>query len=85
MSQRVAGPVRTQRLGVRRPLLHARILHARVRHVRLLHAVVPSLLALRRDQLHRARILLSSDPANVESMLDQRQVAPVRINALVVL
>ena len=82
MSQRVAGPVRTQRLVVRRPYLHARI-----RRVRLLRAVVQRRLALHRDQVHLVTPhgLRSNVPANVEPMVQRHRVAPAQIKARVVL
>ena len=75
MSQRVVGPVHTQYLGVRRPLLHAR-----VRHVRLLRAVVPRLLGLHRDQVHLVAPhgRPSSVPANVEPIVQQHRVTPAQ-------
>ena len=85
MSQRVVGPVHTQYLGVRRPLLHARILHARVRDVRLLRAVVPRLLGLHRDQVHLVAPhgRPSSVPANVGPIAQQHRVTPAQTLARV--
>jgi hypothetical protein len=88
MSQRVAGPVRTQRLGVRRRLraqvLHVLPLRALVPRVQLRRAVTATHLDLRRlDQAHRgiALGLLSSVPDNVDQQVHRRRVALVRISA----
>ena len=80
MSQRVVEPVHTQYLGVRRPLLHAR-----VRDVRLLRAVVPRLLGLHRDQVHLVAPhgRPSSVPANVEPIVQQHRVTPAQTLARV--
>ena len=77
MSQRVAGPVRTQRLGVRRRL------RAQVLHVLPLHALVPRVQLRRLDQAHRgiALGLLSSVPDNVDQQVHRHRVALVRISA----
>lgn len=82
MSQRVAGPVRTQRLGVRRPHLRAP-----ARRIRLLHAVVQLLLGLRHhDQVRHVmrRGRLNSAPANVAPQVHHLLV-PVQSNAPVAL
>ena len=88
MSQRVAGPVRTQRLGVRRPL-RAQILHvlprlALVPRVQLRRVAAVALLGLHRlGQVHRemAPGRLSNVPDSVVPQAHLHQVALVRIRA----
>lgn len=91
MSQRVAGPVRTQGLGVRRPL-RAQILHvlprrALVPRVQLRRAAAATLLGLHRlGQAHHEMVpgRLSSVPDSVVPQAHLHPVALVRIRAHVV-
>ena len=86
MSQRVAGPVRTQRLGVRRPLraqiLHVLPLRALVPRVQPRRAAAVALLGLHRlGQAHHemAPGRLSSVPDSVVPQVHPHRAALVQI------
>lgn len=87
MSQRVAGPVRTQHKDVRRPLLHVRTHRVQALLVHHLVEVLPvrldPLLLLDHARLVTMRELPSSAPVN-GNQGNRPQVARSRVSARVV-